>query len=72
MSCVGTASVATRCTSGHALISLVAAVPLLALGVLPERALALLLVSVWVLGRVVSPRVALAASVPWWHALQLL
>jgi di/tricarboxylate transporter len=44
----------------HALVSLVALVPLLALDSLPEGILALLLAAVWVLGGVASPGAALS------------
>jgi divalent anion:Na+ symporter, DASS family len=51
----------------HALLSLVALVPLLALDALPESATALLLVAIWVVGGVAPPRTALSgfASTTW-------
>jgi di/tricarboxylate transporter/CRP-like cAMP-binding protein len=44
----------------HALLSLVALVPLLALGSLPDGATALLLTAVWVVGGIAPPRAALS------------
>jgi di/tricarboxylate transporter len=44
----------------HALLSLIALVPLLALDALPEGATSLLLIAVWVLGGIVPPRTALS------------
>jgi di/tricarboxylate transporter/CRP-like cAMP-binding protein len=43
----------------HALVALVAALPLLALETMPDGVIALLIASVWVVGGVTSPRVAL-------------
>lgn len=54
----------------HAFVTLAALVPLLALDALPEGILALLLAGAWVLGGVVPPAAALAASArragSWW------
>jgi di/tricarboxylate transporter len=58
----------------HALVSLVALVPLLAVDALPEGILALLLPAVWVVGGVASPGMALSgfASESWVLAVSVL